>query len=119
MVGREDGMNQTGLAIAGSEVPSKNVKPGIIYTLLIRGVLDRCSTVDEAVAILTKAKHARAMKNEIAHRSGKFAYVETTPHATKAKNRIYHEGSRTLLQDQRGCRALSAGKRACSTITLR
>ncbi len=85
MVGREDGMNQAGLAIAGSEVPSKNVKPGIIHTLLIRGVLDRCSTVDEAVELLTKAKHARAMNYVIADRSGKFAYLEATSGATNAK----------------------------------
>jgi predicted choloylglycine hydrolase len=91
MVGREDGMNEKGLAIAGSEVASKTVKPGIMHTLLIRGVLDRCSNVDEAVELLTKAKHARAYNYVIADKSGKFAIVEATPEATNAK--IFNEGT--------------------------
>lgn len=91
LVGRQDGMNEKGLAVAGCDVPSKTVKPGIAPSLLIRAVLDRYSDVNEAANFLTEAKHARAFNYVLADKNGRFGVVEAAPESTNRE--ILNEGS--------------------------
>lgn len=89
-IGRHDGMNSKGLAISGSCVPGGQIKPGMAPSLLIRQALDRCATVDEAVELLSKAKHARQFNFVLADNAGRMALVEASPSSTNVK--LYKEG---------------------------
>lgn len=80
--GRRDGMNSKGLAVSGSSVHGGQIKAGIAPALLIRKVLDRCGNVDEAVGVLSSAKHARSFNFVVADSSGKTAMVEARPGAS-------------------------------------
>ncbi len=84
VVGRHDGMNEAGLAIAGAGVASKSIKPGIIPSVAMRYVLDKCKNVDEAVAVLRDIKHARGFNFVIAS-PDKIALVEAAPGAINAQ----------------------------------
>jgi predicted choloylglycine hydrolase len=75
-VGRQDGMNSEGLAVAGSGVLSGPVRLGMSPTLSIRHVLDKAGTVGDAVELLSNTKHARGFNFVVADRSGKIALVE-------------------------------------------
>src|SRR5207248_4073321 len=53
MIGVLSGMNEHGLALANMEVDrSPRLPAAMPYTLLYRTILERCKTVDEAVALL-------------------------------------------------------------------
>ena len=52
-VGREDGVNEKGLATAMTGVAEKIIKPGINFPLAIRCVLDKCASVEEGVKTLS------------------------------------------------------------------
>ena len=84
-VGRQDGMNSKGLAVSGTSVSGGQIKPGMGPALLVRQALDRCSGVDEAVKLLSGAKHARAFNFLLADSSGRMAMVEASPRAVNVK----------------------------------
>jgi predicted choloylglycine hydrolase len=46
-IGREDGVNEKGLAIGMTGVEGKTVKPGISFCIALRCVLDKCANVKE------------------------------------------------------------------------
>ena len=53
MIGVLSGMNEHGLTLANMEVDRPRRLPvAMPYTLLYRTVLERCRTVDEAIALL-------------------------------------------------------------------
>jgi predicted choloylglycine hydrolase len=78
-IGREDGVNEKGLAIAMAWVAPKAVKPGIDFILLTRCVLDKCVNVKEALRILTEAHHVAANNYLLADKEGNMAVVEACP----------------------------------------
>jgi len=75
-IGREDGVNEKGLAVAMTFVAPKEVKPGINFALLCRCVLDKCSSIKEALETLTKAHYLCANAYLVADREGNMAVVE-------------------------------------------
>jgi len=78
-IGREDGVNEKGLAVAMTWVSSRRIKPGINFILLTRCILDKCANVKEAVKTLTDAHHLRADSWLVADREGDMAVVEACP----------------------------------------
>ena len=83
-IGREDGINEKGLAIGMTGVEGKAVKPGISFCLALRCVLDKCGTTDEAVKLLTNAHGLMACNYLLADKTGDLAVVEASPD----KNRV-------------------------------
>ena len=77
-VGREDGMNEQGLAIAQSGIISY-LKPGLSFWVIIRYLLDKCKTVQEGINFITDIPHYSTMTYLLAEKNGKMAVVEIGP----------------------------------------
>jgi predicted choloylglycine hydrolase len=78
-VGREDGVNEKGLAIGMTAVRPVEVTAGISFALLVRCILDKCATVREAAKVLTSAGHLTANNYLVADRQGDIVVVEACP----------------------------------------
>lgn len=87
-VGREDGINEKGLAVGMTAVRSKEVKSGINFALLVRYVLDKCASVGEAVKVLTSARHVTANNYLVADREGDMAVVEACPSRVRVRKPV-------------------------------
>ena len=78
-IGREDGINENGLAIAMTGLTDKTVKPGVSFVLAVRSVLDKCANVKEAAEGLS-SMHASACANFLlADVAGDMAVAEVSP----------------------------------------
>jgi len=84
-IGREDGVNEKGLAVAMTWVAPKGIKPGINFALLCRCILDKCASVKEAIKRLTEAHHLCANAYLVADRAGDMAVVEACPERTRIR----------------------------------
>lgn len=77
LIGREDGINEAGLAIAVTGVQGHNTdEPGLWDHIPVRAVLDRCRTVDEAVTLLEALPHLWTKNFLVADKTGQIAVVE-------------------------------------------
>lgn len=81
--GRHDGVNTAGLAIGHTFVPNSGPRPGIMFGMAARWVLDTCRTVSEAVRFLERVPHARNTNFLIADATGEIAIVEASPAAVE------------------------------------
>lgn len=82
MVGVLSGMNERGLCLANMEVPRTPRFPAAMpYTLLYRTVLERCSTVDQAIDLLKKTPCQTANNLMLMDAAGNRAVVELSPEA--------------------------------------
>jgi hypothetical protein len=88
MVGREDGVNEAGLAMAQTHVSGRGYEPGVLFSIAGRVILDRCTDVPEAVALLESLPHVRANNWLLADAAGDIAVVEAGPQGVAA---IYAE----------------------------
>lgn len=77
--GRHGGVNEAGLAIGHTFVPNHGPRPGIMFGMAARWVLDTCRTVPEAVTFLERIPHARNTNFVIGNRTGEIAIVEASP----------------------------------------
>jgi len=77
-IGREDGVNDKGLAVGLASVNCEGRQPGFIFPLVVRLLLDKCADVDEAVKLATKIPHLKSMTYLLADKSGKMAALEVT-----------------------------------------
>jgi len=84
-IGREDGVNEKGLAVGMTFVSPKEVKPGINFALLARSILDKCANVEEALKALTDAHHLVANGYLVADREGNMAVVEACPEKVRIR----------------------------------
>lgn len=84
-IGRCDGVNETGLAIAMSFVNGTQIQPGITFHLIIRKVLENCSTVDAAIAVIQSAKVASANNFLVADAAGNMAVIESAPQGCEVR----------------------------------
>lgn len=72
----EDGMNDHGLAVGLTFIYPHIRKPGLNAGMLVRYLLEKCKSVDEAVDALRKLPIASAQTITLADQSGKIAVVE-------------------------------------------
>ena len=79
LIGREDGVNEAGLVMAQTHVAGHDAKPGVLFSLVGRMVLDRCRSVEEAVALLEQVPHVRANNWLLMDAHDTIAVVETSP----------------------------------------
>ncbi|MEM1281904.1 MAG: C45 family peptidase, partial [Cyanobacteria bacterium P01_H01_bin.152] len=73
------------LAIAMSFVNGTQIQPGITFHLIIRKVLETCSTVSEAIALIQAAKVASANNFLVADATGNMAVVESAPQGSAVR----------------------------------
>lgn len=77
LVGREDGINEVGLAIAVNGVHGVyNDKPGVWDHIPVRAVLDNCENTRKAVNLLRRIPHLFAKNFLVADAKGDIAIVE-------------------------------------------
>jgi predicted choloylglycine hydrolase len=89
-VGRHDGINEAGLAIGHSGPPARERRPGFLFTLAIRYVLDNCRTVEEASSLLERVPHVQNSAFLVADATGEIAAVDVSPE--KATTTRFTEG---------------------------
>jgi len=77
-IGREDGVNDRGLAVGLASVHSEGMQPGFIFPIVVRLLLDKCADVDEAIKLAAKIPHLKSMTYLLADKSGKMAALEVT-----------------------------------------
>ncbi|MCJ7422799.1 C45 family autoproteolytic acyltransferase/hydrolase [Candidatus Bathyarchaeota archaeon] len=77
-IGREDGVNEKGLATAMTGVDSEGNKPGISFILALRCVLDKCANVKEAVKTLSNAHFTSTYNFLLADKTADVAVVEVS-----------------------------------------
>src|ERR1019366_2399019 len=86
LIGVLSGMNEYGLTLANMEVTRNPRLPQAMpYTMLYRSVLERCRTVDEAIAILRETPIQTANNLMLMDASGDRAVVELTPEAVHVR----------------------------------
>jgi len=78
-IGREDGVNEKGLAVGITGIRGKSVKPGVNFAVGTRHLLDRCSSVGEGVKALSGVQHSTTCTYLLADREGDMAVVEASP----------------------------------------
>lgn len=81
LIGVLSGMNEHGLCLANMEVPRTPRKEatGMPYTLLYRTVLEKCKTVNEAIALLESTPRQTANNLMLMDAAGDRAVIEITP----------------------------------------
>jgi predicted choloylglycine hydrolase len=84
-IGREDGINEKGLAIGMTGVEGKTVKPGISFCLALRCVLDKCANVEEALRMLSGIRLSNASNFLLSDREGGMAVVEASPERVRVR----------------------------------
>ena len=84
-LGRADGINEKGLAIAMSFVNGTTIQPGITFHFIIRKVLENCDTVASAVETIRSAKITSANNFLIADKQGTLAVVEAAPEGSEVR----------------------------------
>lgn len=78
-IGKMDGMNEKGLAVGMNFVNSHERSPGVSFSLIVRYLLEHCTTVTEAVNVLTKVTTCSTNNYLLADAMGDMAVVEVTP----------------------------------------
>lgn len=76
-IGRSDGMNEKGLAIATSFVNGTTIQPGVSFHFIVRKVLEEASTVQEAIDIIQMAPVSSANNFLVADSNGAMAIIES------------------------------------------
>jgi predicted choloylglycine hydrolase len=84
-IGREDGVNEKGLAIGMTGVDSEGNKPGVSFCLALRCVLDKCATVEEGVETLSKAHFTSTFNFLLADKCKNMAVVEASPEKVRVR----------------------------------
>lgn len=77
--GRYDGVNEAGLAVAVAGVGGFGNRPGLVFSLAAREVLDRFGNVKDAAAFLAEVPHVRPVNFLLADPSGDAAIIEAAP----------------------------------------
>ena len=94
-VGREDGVNEKGLAIAMTGVNEKSIKLGVNFILATRCVLDKCASVQEGIKTLSNAHFSTTSNYLIADKEASMAVVEASP--DKVRVRRPEEGNNFIV----------------------
>ncbi len=79
LIGKEDGINEHGLAVGMNFVAPKVVKPGLNFFIIIRMLLEKCKSVTEAIELLKKTAVCTSHNITVADKSGNMAVIEMCP----------------------------------------
>lgn len=93
--GYPEGVNDAGLAAAGSYVfPGEVGLRGAPPRVILRRILEKCSTVDEAIALIKSSRRRFGQNLMLADRTGRAALVEYTP----SKVKVIHIRNKTAAR---------------------
>ncbi|WP_196161270.1 C45 family peptidase [Reinekea sp. G2M2-21] len=81
-IGKEDGVNEHGLAVGINFVAPKTVKPGLNFFLLVRMILEKCKNVAETASLLSTVPVCTSHNITVADREGNMAVFEMAPERT-------------------------------------
>ncbi|WP_442602009.1 C45 family autoproteolytic acyltransferase/hydolase [Paenibacillus sp. KN14-4R] len=76
LIGKEDGVNEHGLAVGMTFVASKQIKPGFNFLFIVRYLLEKARNVEEAISLLRSLPISTAQNIILADKSGEMAVVE-------------------------------------------
>ena len=79
LIGRHDGVNENGLVAGLHFVSNEDYRVGISPWISVRMILDKCSSVDEAILLLKEIPHAACYNFSVADRNGNMAAIEASP----------------------------------------
>ncbi|PFZ02486.1 choloylglycine hydrolase [Bacillus pseudomycoides] len=79
-LGKVDGMNEKGLAVAITLVQSEYKEVGLNFYVAVRKILENASTTEEAIHILREFPSSICNNYLLADQSGNIAVVEKAPH---------------------------------------
>jgi len=118
-IGREDGVNEKGLAVGMSSVESKARGPGLNFGLAVRCILDSCGSVQSALDSVRRIHFSTSTNYLLADRSGAMAVAETSPERVrvrepKADERFLVATNHFVHQDMAGQEDL--GQRAPDSV---
>ena len=71
-------MNEAGLFVGQAAFFRRGLQPGLTFWFIVRMVLDRCSTVEKGVRLITGLPHAASWTYLLADAGGNAAVVEPT-----------------------------------------
>ena len=83
-VGRHDGVNEAGVAVAIAYAGRYDGHPGVMFSLAARAIMDRCRSTREAVVLLEGIPHVRNTNFLVADATGRIAVVEVGPDKVNA-----------------------------------
>ncbi len=84
-VGREDGVNEEGLAVAITFVGTIITKHGVNFALATRLLLDKCANAEDAVRTLSGVHFSTSNNYLLADRQGNMAVVEASPEKIRVR----------------------------------
>jgi predicted choloylglycine hydrolase len=79
LMGRADGMNEKGLTCGLHLVSFRAPGPGFLASLIVRMILDRCATTEQAIGLLHKVPHGFCYNFSLLDSEGDGAVVEASP----------------------------------------
>ncbi len=85
VTGRMDGMNEKGLAIGYNFMHRKNPGDGFICCMIGRLILESCSNVLEAVAMLRQIPHRHSFSYVVYDKTNETYVVETSPRGVEVR----------------------------------
>lgn len=84
ITGRMDGMNEKGLVLGYNFMHRKKPGDGFICNMIGRIILERCASVNEAVAMLKEIPHRHSFSYTVLDRNEVTYVVEATPRGVEA-----------------------------------
>jgi predicted choloylglycine hydrolase len=79
VVGRHDGVNEKGVVAGLHFVSNEGYSKGISPWTAVRMVLDKCSSVDDAIHMLKELPHSACYNFSLGDKKGSMAVVEASP----------------------------------------
>lgn len=76
IIGKEDGVNEHGLAVGMNFVYPKDIKPGLNFLIIVRMLLEKCKTTKEAIRLLETIPCMTSHNILLADKGGDMAVVE-------------------------------------------
>lgn len=107
-VGREDGLNEAGLFVGIARAFLPGLQPGLTFWFFPRLLLDRCSTVDEGLKLLSEIPHAASWTYLLADSTGQAAVVEPTVQGVEVR---YPEDGLLVMTNHAVCSAWAGQER--------
>ncbi len=79
LIGKEDGINEHGLAVGMTFIAPKTIQPGLNFLMIVRMILEKCKDIQEAIDLLNKIPTLTSQCIVLADPSGELAVVEMCP----------------------------------------
>lgn len=107
------GINESGLAIGTQNLQGIRARLGIPFSSLIAQALERCTSIDDAIAFLTDAPRMSAHRYSVGDATGRLAVLEATSEAARRLDihQVFAASNHPAVSDTTGCRDYSPGSR--------